>query len=180
MFTRAGDDVQLVPAGGDDLPWIVALERESDTERWILPWSLAEHQAAGIDPDLAERVIQRGGRRAGFALLAGVRNAHRAVELRRLVVAPEYRGQGVAASALARIAQWAFHGLGAHRLWLDVKCSNDRARALYRAAGFQEEGVLRQCLMGSAGWESLVVMSLLEDEWWRLQHQPSSTNTENP
>jgi diamine N-acetyltransferase len=60
----------------------------------------------------------------------------------------------------------AFDELGAHRLWLDVKPFNDRARALYRSEGFVEEGVLRGALLEPDGtFQDLVVMSLLRPEW---------------
>ena len=59
----------------------------------------------------------------------------------------------------------AFEEHGAHRLWLDVKPHNERARALYRSEGFVEEGVLRDALLTGDRFESLLVMSLLRPEW---------------
>ena len=58
-----------------------------------------------------------------------------------------------------------FQELGAHRLWLDVKPHNERARALYRSEGFVEEGTLRDALYYNGRFESLVVMSILRPEW---------------
>jgi RimJ/RimL family protein N-acetyltransferase len=51
------------------------------------------------------------------------------------------------------------------RLWLDVKESNERARHVYESEGFLVEGILRECLKGEYGFESLVVMSILRDEY---------------
>ena len=62
-------------------------------------------------------------------------------------------------------AALAFGDLGAHRFWLDVKTHNVRAKALYDKEGFIEEGRLRECVRTDGGYESLVVMSLLESEY---------------
>ena len=65
------------------------------------------------------------------------------------------------------IKQQAFEQLGAHRLWLDVMAHNDRARNLYRSEGFLEEGTLRECMLVGGEFVSLVIMSMLEDEYWK-------------
>ncbi len=49
----------------------------------------------------------------------------------------------------------------AHRVWLDVKPDNGRARRLYASLGFEEEGVLRDALRTEAGYESLILMAKL-------------------
>jgi RimJ/RimL family protein N-acetyltransferase len=61
----------------------------------------------------------------------------------------------------------AFRDLGAHRFWLDVKLLNTRALALYQSEGFVEEGRLRESvrIVGADGYDSLVVMSLLDREY---------------
>ncbi len=66
------------------------------------------------------------------------------------------------------LAQMAFRDLGAHRFWLDVKSANTRALALYRSEGFVEEGRLRESVRSGAGFDSLIVMSLLEPEYHAL------------
>lgn len=75
------------------------------------------------------------------------------------------KGKGYGKEALRLVKQLAFEELGAHRLWLDVKKQNVRARHVYESEGFVVEGVLRECLKAEAGFESLVVMSMLRDEY---------------
>ena len=72
---------------------------------------------------------------------------------------------GIGRAAVRLVKRFAFRKHGAHRLWLDVKEHNDRARRLYQAEGFIVEGVLRECLRGDSGFASLVVMSLLASEY---------------
>jgi diamine N-acetyltransferase len=62
----------------------------------------------------------------------------------------------------------AFRDLGAHRFWLDVRSANARALALYRSEGFVEEGRLRESVRHGDGFDSLVVLSMLEDEYEAL------------
>ena len=85
------------------------------------------------------------------------------MELRRLAVTEP--GQGHGRAMLRRVKTAAFEELGAHRLWLDVKPFNDRARALYRSEGFVEEGLLRESVRNGSGFDSLVVLSVLKDEY---------------
>ena len=59
----------------------------------------------------------------------------------------------------------AFRDLHAHRFWLDVKALNVRAQALYASEGFVEEGRLRESVKLAEGYESLIVMSLLDREY---------------
>lgn len=66
---------------------------------------------------------------------------------------------------LQAILSKAFDELAAHRLWLDVFEHNARARHVYRSVGFSEEGVLRECVKQQERYASLVVMSILEDEY---------------
>jgi RimJ/RimL family protein N-acetyltransferase len=75
------------------------------------------------------------------------------------------KGNGVGRAALRAVKKIAFDDLGAHRLWLDVKTHNLPAKALYDSEGFVEEGLLRESVRTDAGYESLVVMSMLQREF---------------
>jgi RimJ/RimL family protein N-acetyltransferase len=85
------------------------------------------------------------------------------VELKRIVLQP--KGQGYGRACLRLLAQMAFRDLGAHRFWLDVKSANTRALALYRSEGFVEEGRLRESVKSGSGYDSLIVLSMLKDEY---------------
>jgi diamine N-acetyltransferase len=155
-------DLRLRPAGEDDLEYVVAAEAHPDNAPFLTPSPREEHLTFLRDPLQRHQIAEAGERPVGFALIR-LHPADRAVELRRLAVTEKGRGYGHAALRLL-IAQ-AFTEHEAHRLWLDVKPQNERARALYRSAGFAEEGVLRDALYYDGRFESLVVMSLLRPEW---------------
>jgi diamine N-acetyltransferase len=155
-------ELRLRPTDEDDLDYVVAAEADPDNAPFLAPSPREEHLGFLRDPRQRHLIAEADGRRVGFALLR-LHPEDRAVELRRLAVTEKGRGHGREALRLA-IAQ-AFEEHDAHRLWLDVKPHNERARSLYRSAGFVEEGTLRDALYHDGRFESLVVMSILRHEW---------------
>jgi RimJ/RimL family protein N-acetyltransferase len=147
-----------------DLEFVLAAEGDPDTAPFILPWTLEQHAAALSDPDLCHRIVVGPTGPVGFVLLAGLAGRHGSIEFRRLVIVDKGRGYG--RSAVRSVQHLAFEELQVHRLWLDVKSHNTRARWLYEAEGFVTEGVLRDCLRrADGGYDSLVVMSRLASEF---------------
>lgn len=156
--------IELVPTSPSDLPRVVAAEADQDASPFIIPWAEARHVEALSDPDCAHLAIREieTGEWLGFVLLFGLASPHHAIELRRIVCVR--KGAGTGRAALRAVVRLAFGALNAHRLWLDVKTTNSRARHLYLSEGFREEGVMRECLLGAGGFESLVLMSLLSND----------------
>jgi RimJ/RimL family protein N-acetyltransferase len=155
-------ELALRPTRADDLGYVVAAESDADNAPYLAPSPRAEHEGFLGDPRQRHLIAEVEGRPVGFVLMR-LHPEDRAVELRRLAVTEKGRGYGRA--TLRAVARAAFEEHGAHRLWLDVKPHNERARALYRSEGFIEEGVLRDALLTGDRFESLVVMSLLRPEW---------------
>jgi diamine N-acetyltransferase len=155
-------ELRLRPTGEDDLDYVVAAEANPDNAPFLAPSSREVHLGFLRDPLHRHLIAESGGRRVGFALLR-LHPEDRAVELRRLAVTEKRRGYGRAVLRLTMVQAFADHS--AHRLWLDVKPHNERALALYRSAGFVEEGLLRDALFTDGRFESLIVMSVLRPEW---------------
>lgn len=151
--------MDLRPTVATDIDFIVALESGADAAPFIEAWPAERHREALPDPDIAHLVVTDDDEPAGFVILASVRDPNRCVELRRIVVA--HPGQGLGRAALALVLDHAFGALNAHRVWLDVKPDNARARHLYAALGFTEEGVLRDALRTASGYEPLILMAKL-------------------
>lgn len=63
-------------------------------------------------------------------------------ELLSIAVDPDYRGKGLGRLLLDRILT-EFVAVGAASVWLEVRAGNEAAKALYRAAGFQQAGIRR-------------------------------------
>jgi diamine N-acetyltransferase len=147
-----------------DLDFVISVEQDTANRPFITPWERTQHEGAVRFPDFRHFIVEAGPayERAGFVILQGCRNPHRSVELKRIVL--QIKGQGLGRACVRLLAQMAFRDLGAHRFWLDVKSKNERAQALYRSEGFVEEGRLRDSVRSGDGFDSLIVMSLLEHE----------------
>ena len=160
--------VRLRGTTPDDIDFVVSAEQDPDSRPFILPWHRDQHMAALSDPDLAHLIVETtdDAQGVGFVILAGLTNLHLSLEFRRIVIHRKRHGFGRA--AVGFVKHFAFTERGAHRLWLDVKEHNHRARRLYEAEGFVVEGVLRECLKEESGFGSLVVMALLAPEFHRM------------
>jgi hypothetical protein len=136
-----------------DLEFVASVENDPANRPFITPWERVQHEGAVRFPDFRHFIIEAGEGypSAGFVILQGCRNPN---------------GSGRACVRL--LARMAFRDLGAHRFWLDVRSANARALALYRSEGFVEEGLLRESVKSSAGFDSLIVLSLLESEYEAL------------
>jgi diamine N-acetyltransferase len=153
----------LRPTVRADVDLIVGWELEPDNSRFIAPWEKQRHLGALSDPDIEHLVAEAVDAPVGFVILAGLTGPNCSIEFRRIVINKKGRGYGRA--TVEAVIDRAFEAHGAHRLWLDVKDDNFRARALYESTGFLVEGRLRDCLKAGGRYESLIVMSMLSDEY---------------
>lgn len=91
-----------------------------------------------------------------FVAMKGVDEVH----LLNITVAPEHQRQGWARIMLDALALWS-RGEGAQWLWLEVRVSNVRAKAIYERYGFRHVGTRRNYYPdGASTREDAVVMSL--------------------
>jgi RimJ/RimL family protein N-acetyltransferase len=149
-----------------DLDFVLYLESHEDNAPYIVKWSRDEHYAACLDRNMEHLIIETipEGQRIGYIILAGLLDKNDSIELKRIVISTKNKGYGK--EALHLIKKLCFEQLKAHRLWLDVKEQNKRARHVYTSVGFVEEGILRECLKTEEKYESLIVMSILANEYF--------------
>ena len=164
-MTIAADRVHLRPTMLSDLDYVITVENDAQNLPFITPWERTQHEGAVRIPDFRHFIVESGANYApaGFVILQGCRNANQSVELKRIVLQP--KGQGLGRASVRLLKLMAFRDLGAHRFWLDVKQLNTRAQQLYLSEGFVEEGRLRESVRAGDGWDSLIVMSMLEREY---------------
>ena len=157
--------VRLRPTMSSDLDFVLSVEQDPLNLPFITPWERTQHEGAIRFPDSRHFIVEAGEGYASarFVILQGCRNPNRSLELKRIVLQP--KGQGYGRTCVRLLAQMAFRDLGAHRFWLDVKGRNLRAQALYASEGFVEEGRLRESVRTDTGYDSLIVMSLLDREY---------------
>lgn len=154
----------LRPAVPADIPRIIDLERMPESRRFVGQWSEERHRATLASPDARYFVSEaESGELQAFAILRGLAESSRSIELKRIVVATPERGLG--RRILEELMRSAFHEFGAHRLFLDVFEDNVRARHLYESLGFVYEGTLREAALRDGEYCTLRLMSVLDREY---------------
>lgn len=171
MQARQPARVRLRPTMSSDIEFVLSLEQDPANLPFITPWERTQHEAAIRFPDFRHFIVEGGAglEPVGFVILIGCKSQNLSLELKRMVVRSKGEGYGRAAIRMAK--KVAFDDLGAHRFWLDVKVHNTRAKALYDSEGFVVEGVLRESVRVAGGFESLVVMSMLQPEYMQRRAQ---------
>lgn len=149
-----------------DLNFVLSAEQNKDNRVFINQWQRQQHYEALSNQDVAHLIVESAttSRSVGYAILVDLKSADLSINLKRLVVTEKTKGYGK--QALHLIKKLAFEELLVHRLWLDVKDFNLHARRLYETGGFVVEGVLRECIKTGDTFESLVLMSMLRDEYY--------------
>lgn len=148
-----------------DLDFVVSVERDPANLPFITPWERTQHEGAIRFPDFRHFIIEAGPTymSTGFVILQGCKNQHHSVELKRIAL--QDKGHGLGRACVRLLMRMAFHDLGAHRFWLDVKSRNVRALGLYTSEGFVQEGRLRESVLTFDGYDDLIVMSMLKTEF---------------
>ncbi len=156
--------MHFVPTNVSDLDRILDMEKDPSNSSFIFPNSKRDHIDMIRDEHIAHLLIRSEQQDVvGFCILAGLKKEARSIELRRIII--QEKGKGYGRKAIRQLKQHCFVTLKAHRLWLDVFAFNERARALYRSEGFQEEVVLRASVRVEDRFEDLIIMSILEDAY---------------
>ena len=118
-----------------DIPLIIELERESPT---AAHWSLGHYKALFSEAQRLRRawVIESETTPAGFLIARRVVNEW---EIENILVAPAARRRGLASQLMGTFLATA-RGERAEAVFLEVRDSNQPARALYEKLGFHKTG----------------------------------------
>ena len=149
----------------EDLDFVTAAEIDPENSLYVGQWTLDQHQNSLCNADIFHIFVESkvSQKPVGYAIMAGVTNPNRNLELKRIVITD--KGKGFGKETLRLIKRYSFAQLNVHRLWLDVRNNNPRAYSVYKSEGFVEEGILRECIYLNDGFISLSVMSILENEY---------------
>lgn len=114
-------------------------------------------------------VFAPDGRMIGESVINEIDFALRCANFRIAIYRPAERGRGIGSWMAQTTRDFAFEVLKLHRLSLDVFSFNTRAEQVYRKAGFQREGVLRDAVLDGGQYADDILMSMLEEDWKRLK-----------
>ncbi|KAB8318910.1 GNAT family N-acetyltransferase [Tolypothrix campylonemoides VB511288] len=158
--------IRLRLANSNDIDFIISQEARDEFKDCIIRWSGDEHSRNLNEQDKLYLIIENDAEKPiGYGILSGLKSRNNCIELTRIIIAQP--GLGYGKSALRLIIKKVFEEYKAHRFWLDVFENNHRARHVYQSVGFQEEGLLREVVMQGNKYSSLVIMSILENEYFQ-------------
>ncbi|MDF2959940.1 MAG: acetyltransferase [Paenibacillus sp.] len=148
----------------DDLAFVLETETDPDNTPFIGQWTFEQHLEALANQDIVHLTIEnKQGDKVGYVILTGFLDLNNAVCIKRIT--NKIKGHGYGKEAMTLIINWFFENTNTHRIWLDVKDFNDRARHVYESVGFIFEGTLRDSFFNGERYESLSVMSILRHEY---------------
>ena len=142
-----------LPLALADVETLLAIESSA----YEFPWSRGNFVDSLNAGYLARKRVDAAGAWLGyFIAMPGVQELH----LLNLTVAPQHQRRGHARAMLDRLVNEG-SALGAQRIWLEVRVSNERAQQVYRRYGFRDIGLRRGYYpAGPLARENAIVMSL--------------------
>jgi RimJ/RimL family protein N-acetyltransferase len=167
-----GEGFVLRRATPDDVDFMVDLAAHEDVEPFMAAMGahIAEEVAeevrqAEAEPELYGRfIVEVDGERAGALAFEVFSRRSRIADLRGLMLAPEFRGRGIADSAARLLARHLIFELDFHRVQLECYGFNDRAIRHAERAGFVREGVKRRAYWRHGEWVDSVLFGLLRED----------------
>jgi RimJ/RimL family protein N-acetyltransferase len=119
-------------------------------------------------------MVQRLEDRAtiGIVGLEHIDYRNQVAELAGLVIDPAERQQGWGAKALRTLIRYSFDDLNLHRLYARIYSSNDAAKCVAEKVGLRNEGTARQSVYHNWGYEDIIHMAILREEW---NHESAET-----
>jgi len=126
------EPLTLRDARHTDLDGIASLERLS----FPVPWKRDYFEVEIGAPWRFNRVALCAGSLAGYVFCAF---AGGEIHVNKIAVAPAFRRQGVASALMGEVFAFSAR-VDAEEMYLEVRVSNQRARAFYTGLGFSEAG----------------------------------------
>ncbi|MHB9033281.1 MAG: GNAT family N-acetyltransferase [Anaerolineae bacterium] len=117
-------------------------------------------------PNLYAIVLNEGNQLIGNCDIHNLNLADRNGEVGIVIGEKEHWSQGYGREALGMLLEIGFEGLGLNRVELRLADFNQRGYRCYLAAGFVEEGRLRQRNYIKGTFTDEIVMSVLAAEYW--------------
>lgn len=151
-MNTSADAPQLIPLVPDWLDRVVAVETAAYPHPWT-PGNFRDALASGYHTQM----LVAGEQLLGYYVAMQVLDE---VHLLNIAVAPACQGQGCARLLLEQLNLWA-RLQSAQWLWLEVRESNTRARAIYECHGYRQVGERKRYYPVDHGErETAIIMSM--------------------
>jgi RimJ/RimL family protein N-acetyltransferase len=158
--------LDIVRAGAEDIPFIMAAERTPAYRGLVGSWEREQHEQALADSRYAYFLGRRAGAAVGFVIVRDWAAADHVTYIKRIIVSEV--GKGTGRELLAKVVDIIFDQTDAWRVWLETLAHNTRAQHVYQELGFQTEGVSRGAAFLDGQHLDEVMMAVLRPEWRRV------------
>lgn len=169
MIVKRGGRLRLRQAAEADLDYIMKVEYAPENAKYVIPYPAEQHRETLHTKNAVHLIVESadGKEKIGFLMIAGLDNPFKEIEFTRIIM--DVKGKGFGRETLKLLKSWAFDDLKFHRAWLDCKLGNERALNLYKSEGFVQEGVIRETILTDGIYESLVILGILDREYFAKQ-----------
>lgn len=113
-------------------------------------------------------VEQNTNELVGHVSLWNIDRSNRSGRIGKVLLNQDHRGKGYGKQIINRVLHVGFNEFKLHRISLGVFDFNTSAIQCYERAGFVREGLLRDARRYKENYWNLIEMSILEDEWRRI------------
>lgn len=168
---KEGSRLRFRQATVADMDYIMEAEYRPENARYVIPYTREVHMLT-LDSEGAIHIIieeKATGAKVGFLMIAGLDNPSKEVEWTRMIL--DAKGKGYGHETLKLLKAWAFDDLKFHRAWLDCKDYNARALHVYESEGLQREGLIRETILTDGVYENLVILGILDREFFARREQ---------
>ena len=159
-----GQRLRLRRATLDDLEFILALQFAPENARFIVSFNEEYHREIFTCADKMDVIVEEidSGLAVGYFMLRELDSP--CAEFTHIVI--DKKGRGYGREGLNLLLKWAFEIKKFHRVWIDCKEYNFVALNLYESLGLVREGVLREIILSNGVYENLIVLGMLDREYF--------------
>ena len=101
----------------------------------------------------------------GLASIVGIDWLNRNARSHIMIGEKSNWGKGYGSQAVLETLRFGFLHRGFERMWVRIVATNAASIALHEKIGYQREGVLRRAVFKNGGFQDVVVLSLLRNEF---------------
>jgi RimJ/RimL family protein N-acetyltransferase len=167
-----GEGFRLRRATEADVDFMASLASHEDVEPFMAALGAREPSALREGVQLSERepehngrfVLEVDGQRAGVMAFEVANRRSRIVDLRSLMLLPEFRGRGLADAAARVLVRHLLFDLDYHRVQLECYGFNERAIRHAERVGFVHEGTKRKAYWRHGEWVDGVLFGLVRED----------------
>ncbi len=172
MICGEGVGLRLVVA--EDLPLLQKWGQDPTTQlMFYSPFFMSStalqawYRALVQDPNRLRFIVERIADRTSIGMigLEHIQYRSQEAELAGLVIDAAERRWGWGGKALKTLVHYAFEDLNLNRLFTRIYASNLAGLRVAEKAGLVREGAMREAIYHNWGFEDLVYMSILREEW---------------